>query len=205
MKIKEYETEKVIEIKGENENLEKLKNIISKLINDSSSKIATDLLASSKNIYEMTLDEFEKYLLAEFGIKNEIRADALSVIPKQSSLFLNISTNEKIDKFILKLCQKFIINATIVVNGFNENDDDPFELLTEVTNCSIDGTSESTVMQYEEYLYRYDSGEFWHNYMDELLHGGLEKETYDEFIRYFGFFNENDIQFIEGKVGLFKK
>lgn len=205
MNIESYETEKVVQIKGENGNLETLKNTISKLIKDGSSKMVTDLIASSETIHEMKLEEYEEYLFDEFGIRNEIRADDIKIMPDTRCLSVKISTNGKTDKFISEMCKKFKVNATIVVNGFNEDDGEPFELLTEITDCYSDGRCESKVMQFEEYLYRYDSGSFWRNLMDITFQNGVQNETYDEFISYFSFLNHNDIQFIQEKAGPFKE
>ena len=86
MNIESYETEKVVQIKGENGNLETLKNTISKLIKDGSSKMVTDLIASSETIHEMKLEEYEEYLFDEFGIRNEIRADDIKIMPNTRCL-----------------------------------------------------------------------------------------------------------------------
>jgi hypothetical protein len=53
---------------------------------------------------------------------------------------VKITTEDQINKYISKLCQKFKVNATVRVGKYNEHENEPFEHVYEVTNCYSDGT-----------------------------------------------------------------
>lgn len=197
MKIGQYDLKKTIEFTGQNENLKNLENILSKLKDDDNTKIVTNLLIESSTVANMRLLEYEKYLFDELGITNEISAEDIYIVidSDEKCLMLDITTKDQVVKFISKLCEIFNVNATVESHGTNEILGGAFETLSEITKCYSNGTCQSTVMQYIEYLYRYNAGIFWEE-ITECVASSLERYSYGEFRTDYPFLNRNDIQFV---------
>ena len=205
MKIYDYETKKVVKFKGINGNLETLEKRISTLkYSDNSYKIVTDILAPGASFQKVTLEDYENFLFDEYGIKNKIRANEISLKREKGCVELEIITKDQISKFISKLCKKYNVIATVASEGYNE-DDEPIENLNEVTDCYADGTYESTIMSWEEYTYRYNSRHFWTWHLDIILEEGAENKKYDEFRSHNSYLNDDDIKIIEERHGQFKR